>query len=82
MATDRREERVRQLMDGPHPHVPPDFSELAIEQGRRLVRRRRLLRNVLLTVALFAIVAFAIWALTAEPWNTQPTPVTPPGFDW
>lgn len=82
MTQSRREERVRELMDGPHPHVPPEFGQLAIERGHRLLRRKRWVRNAALAVLLLATVALMIWAAQTEPWNTQPTPRSPPGFGW
>lgn len=78
----RREERVRALMDGPHPHVPPELAQLALARGQRVLRRRRTVRNVLRLLLVLALVVLALWALSAQPWDPQTTPVTPPGFGW
>lgn len=82
MAGDRREEEVRRLMDGPHPHVPPDFAHAAIARGQRALRRRRLARHVGVMLGLAVILVFTVWAVNTQPWQGDSRPTTPPGIGW
>ncbi|MER6498741.1 hypothetical protein ABT218_04895 [Streptomyces sp. NPDC001455] len=72
-----KEDEVRRMLDGPHPRVPADLARRAVTRGGRLLRRRRLARRMLLVVAFAAVVAFAVWAATAQPWRTPPAATTP-----
>ncbi|MGW7005430.1 hypothetical protein ACWGCW_22155 [Streptomyces sp. NPDC054933] len=78
---DRKEVEVRRMLEVPHPPVPADLAERAAAVGRRLLRRRRLLRLALYAVLLAAAVAFTVWAATKWP-TPPPTNVTPPLRSW
>ncbi|MCK1795673.1 hypothetical protein MTQ01_06550 [Streptomyces sp. XM4193] len=80
---DRRERGVRQLLDGPHPYVPPGLVEEATVRGGRLLRRRRLTRRLALAAALLAVALFTVWAVHNRPWQHEPAaPAPPPGIGW
>ncbi|GHG79473.1 hypothetical protein [Streptomyces griseocarneus] len=78
---DRRETRLRHLLDGPRAQVPTDLAVRAAERGRRLLRRRRALRAAGWALLLAAAVAFGVWAATAEPWSARPAWQAPPPRD-
>ncbi|MFI9305377.1 hypothetical protein [Streptomyces triculaminicus] len=75
---DRREARLRRLLEGPRAQVPPDLAARAAERGRLLLRRRRALRAAAWALLVAAAVAFGVWAATAEPWEARPVQQTPP----
>ncbi|MEU6081414.1 hypothetical protein [Streptomyces sp. NPDC047108] len=79
---DRKQEEVRRMLDGPHPVVPPDLAARAAEHGRQLLARRRVVRAAVWVVLLAAAVAFAAWAVVAQPWVVPPTDTTPPLDGW
>ncbi|MEV6671691.1 hypothetical protein [Streptomyces sp. NPDC051162] len=79
---DRKEDEIRRMLERPHPAVPPDLALRAAEQGRRLLRRRRVLRAVAWGVLLVALAAFCVWAATARPWAPPPADVAPPLRGW
>lgn len=69
------------MLERPHPAVPPGLALRAAERGRRLLRRRRVLRAVAWGVLLMALVAFCAWAAT-RPWAAPPADVAPPLRGW
>ncbi|MFG2193167.1 hypothetical protein [Streptomyces sp. NPDC048639] len=79
---DRKQEEVRRMLDGPHPVVPPDLAARAADRGHRLLARRRVVRTVAWMVLLAAVVAFAVWAIVAQPWIVSPSDTTPPLDGW
>ncbi|MFI5981564.1 hypothetical protein ACIBEA_11875 [Streptomyces sp. NPDC051555] len=81
-APDRKEAEVRRLLEGPHPVVPVDLAAVAAARGTRLLRRRRTLRRVGWAVVFALVVAFAVWASLAHPWEIPPTDVAPPLRGW
>ncbi|MFJ4917067.1 MULTISPECIES: hypothetical protein [unclassified Streptomyces] len=78
----RKEDEVRRMLEGPHPQVPADLAERAVELGGRVLRRRRALRLLGLLVLIAAVAVFAVWAVTVQPWQAPPAPTTPPLGDW
>jgi ferric-dicitrate binding protein FerR (iron transport regulator) len=74
---DRKEERVRRLLDTPHPVVPPDLATRAADRGRRALRRRRsahaVLWVLLLAAVITAIVLLAVWWPNPDPLETTPS---------
>ena len=48
----------------------------------RIMRRRTVARRMLWLLLCAATVAFAVWALTAQPWVEPPSETTPPVSDW
>ncbi|WP_225847653.1 hypothetical protein [Streptomyces sp. HPF1205] len=58
----RRDDEVRRLLDTPHPAVPVDLAARAALRGRRIVHRRRVVRTLLWTLALAALIAGAVLA--------------------
>ncbi|MET9882290.1 hypothetical protein ABZZ20_03860 [Streptomyces sp. NPDC006430] len=81
-APDRKEDRVRQLLEGPHPVVPAWLAASAAARGDRLMRRRRALRRAGWTLLCAAVVAFTVWALLTHPWEVPPSGVSPPLEGW
>lgn len=75
---DRKQDEVRRLLEGPHPTVPADLAVRAAERGRRLLRRRRVLRAVLLVTALVALIALLALAATTWPVTPLEPPADPP----
>ncbi|MFG2403624.1 hypothetical protein ACGFR8_04650 [Streptomyces brevispora] len=80
--TGRREDEVRRMLEGPHPQVPADLAERAVERGGRLLRRRRALRVLGLLVLIAALAAFTAWAVSVQPWQSPPAETTPPLGGW
>ncbi|MFB7559580.1 hypothetical protein [Streptomyces brevispora] len=80
--TGRREDEVRRMLEGPHPQVPADLAERAVERGGRLLRRRRALRVLGLLVLIAALAAFTVWAVSVQPWQSSPAETTPPLDGW
>ncbi|MFF1924551.1 hypothetical protein ACFVW8_28775 [Streptomyces sp. NPDC058221] len=76
--TGRKEDEVRRMLEGPHPQVPADLAERAVQQGGRLLRRQRVLRLLGLLALVAAAVAFTVWAVTVQPWQVPPAETTPP----
>lgn len=75
---DRKETEVRGLLEGgPYAPVPPDLAQRAVRRGQRAQRRRRT-AQLLLWLFFAATVAFAAWAVLAEPWAGPPSRTTPP----
>ncbi|MFF5333153.1 hypothetical protein [Streptomyces sp. NPDC013181] len=79
--TGRREDRVRRMLEGPHPRVPADLAARAAERGGRLVRRRRTLRRLGTLLLVAAVAAFTVWALLVRPWEAPPA-TTPSPDGW
>ncbi|MEU3773743.1 hypothetical protein ABZ924_00405 [Streptomyces sp. NPDC046876] len=79
---DRKEDRVRRLMEGPHPVVPAGLAAAAAARGTRLLRRRRAWRRAGWTLLFAAAVAFAVWASLTRPWEVPPSEVSPPLEGW
>ncbi|MCQ4082214.1 hypothetical protein NGB36_16765 [Streptomyces sp. RB6PN25] len=67
------------MLDAPHPPAPPDLAERAMERGKRLLRRRRLLHAALWT--LLGVAAAAGTVLAVHYWP-QPTVIAPPMRGW
>ncbi|MFJ2089706.1 hypothetical protein ACIOEW_10590 [Streptomyces sp. NPDC087901] len=78
----RREDEVRRMLDTPHPQVPAELAARAAERGDRLLRRRRVLGRLWLLTAAAVVVAFAVWAVVAQPWQVPPAETTPPLEGW
>ncbi|WP_406383556.1 hypothetical protein [Streptomyces sp. NBC_01618] len=76
------EDEVRHMLDGPHPQVPAGLAQRAAERGARLLRRRRLAHRLMLLLTCAAVVAFLVWAVTAQPWQVPPAETTPPLEGW
>ncbi|MEV0322733.1 hypothetical protein ACIBKX_21125 [Streptomyces sp. NPDC050658] len=79
---DRKENAVRQLLEGTPPAVPAGLYEEAVRRGGRMLRRRRLLRRLMWLLLLAATVAFVIWASLTQPWVDPPSETTPPLTRW
>jgi hypothetical protein len=77
-----REAAVRRIMERAAPPVPPELYADILRRGTRMLRRRRAARRLMWLLLLTATVAFAIWALTAQPWVEPPSRTTPPVTDW
>ncbi|SES49460.1 hypothetical protein SAMN04487983_108010 [Streptomyces sp. yr375] len=77
-----REAAVRQLMERTPPHVPPELHADVVRRGGRMLRRRTIARWLLWVLLCAAIVAFAVWAVVAQPWVEPPSQTTPPLTDW
>lgn len=80
--TGRKEDEVRRMLEGPHPQVPVDLAERAVERGGRPLRRQRVLRLLGLLALIAAVAAFAVWAVTVQPWQAPPAETTPPLGGW
>ncbi|MDK1472653.1 hypothetical protein QNO07_04300 [Streptomyces sp. 549] len=81
-AQERKEQQVRQLMDGPRPAVPPELGSQAADIGRRRLHRRRAALAALWTVLTLATAVFCVWAAVTRPWEAPPDMVTPPLYGW
>ncbi|MGA4839933.1 hypothetical protein [Streptomyces sp. G45] len=80
---ERREAAVRQLLDSGAPaSVPADLYGEAVRRGARALRRRLVARRILWLLLLAAVVAFTVWAVTAQPWVSPPAETTPPLNRW
>ena len=80
---DHKQEAVRRLLEGPYPDIPPDLVPRAVERGRRLVRRRRVLHILALLVGLAALIALVVLAASAlPPADATAPPGEPPPLDW
>ncbi|MEU4655260.1 hypothetical protein AB0G32_15200 [Streptomyces sp. NPDC023723] len=77
-----REAAVRRVMERSAPRVPPGLYAEAVRRGGRLLRRRAAARRLLWLLLLAAAVAFALWALTVQPWVEPPSETTPPLTGW
>jgi ferric-dicitrate binding protein FerR (iron transport regulator) len=77
-----REAAVRQIMERAVPRVPPELHANVVRRGGRMLRRRTLARRLLWLLLFAAVVAFAVWATTAQPWVEPPSETTPPLTDW
>ncbi|MFF3498878.1 hypothetical protein [Streptomyces sp. NPDC003247] len=77
-----QEAAVRRIMHRTVPRVPPELHADAVRRGSRLLRRRALARRLLWLLLCAAVVLFAVWALTARPWEEPPSETTPPLTDW
>ncbi|MFH8800223.1 hypothetical protein ACH4F6_11600 [Streptomyces sp. NPDC017936] len=77
-----REAAVRQIMERAVPRVPPELHAEVVRLGGRMLRRRALVRRLLWLLLSAAVVAFAVWAVTAQPWVEPPSETTPPLTDW
>ncbi|MEU9732350.1 hypothetical protein [Streptomyces sp. NPDC048002] len=82
MNRSEREAAARRIMERTAPVVPPDLHAEAVRRGGRLLRRRRAARRLLWTLAFVAVVVFAVWALSVQPWVEPPSETTPPLTDW
>ncbi|MGP2437943.1 hypothetical protein [Streptomyces sp. JW3] len=78
----QREAAVRRIMEQTPPRVPPGLYAEAVRRGSRLLRRRAAVRRLLWLLLLAAAVAFAVWALTVQPWVRPPSETTPPLTGW
>ncbi|WP_328670098.1 hypothetical protein OG905_15675 [Streptomyces sp. NBC_00322] len=79
---ERKETEVRRMLETPHPQVPADLAARAAEHGTRLLRRHRALRRALWLLLVAAAIAFALWAMVAQPWAAAPSDTTPPLEGW
>ncbi|MGR4883194.1 hypothetical protein ACIPUC_27820 [Streptomyces sp. LARHCF249] len=79
---DRREDRVRRLLEGPYPTVPAGLAAGAAARGDRLLRRRRVLRRFGWALLFAAAAAFTVWAALTQPWTTPPADISPPLEGW
>ncbi|GAA2119601.1 hypothetical protein [Streptomyces synnematoformans] len=78
----RKEQAVRDLLDGPPPTVPPQLARLAADRGRRLLRRRLLLRGGVWLLLVAALVALTVWAVVSGTWVDDPAETTPDFEGW
>lgn len=77
-----REAAVRRIMERTPPQVPPELYADVVRRGGRMLRRRRIARRLMWLLLCAAVVAFALWALTARPWVEPPSETTPPVTGW
>ncbi|CAL9554322.1 hypothetical protein SUDANB43_04476 [Streptomyces sp. enrichment culture] len=77
-----REAAARRIMEQSPPRVPPDLCAEAVRRGGRILRRRRAVRRLAWLLLGAAAVAFAVWALTVQPWVEPPSETTPPVTGW
>ncbi|MFF8970643.1 hypothetical protein [Streptomyces sp. NPDC014995] len=77
-----REAAVRQIMERAVPRVPPELHADVVRRGSRMLRRRTVVRRLLWLLLCAGVVAFAVWAVTAQPWVEPPSETTPPLTDW
>ncbi|TQK52223.1 hypothetical protein FBY35_2651 [Streptomyces sp. SLBN-118] len=79
---ERKEAEVRRMLETPHPPVPTDLAARAAEHGARLLRRHQALRRAVWLMLVAAVIAFAVWAMVAQPWVVAPSDTTPPLEGW
>ncbi|MFF4832159.1 hypothetical protein [Streptomyces sp. NPDC001315] len=77
-----REAAARRIMERTPTRVPPDLCADAVRHGGRMLRRRTLARRLAWLLLFAAALAFAVWALTAQPWVEPPSDTTPPLTGW
>ncbi|WP_309095645.1 hypothetical protein [Streptomyces sp.] len=82
MSGNDREAAVRRLLERAQRPLPPEIHPEAVRRGTRVLRRRALARRTLWLLLFAAAVAFAVWALTAQPWVEPPSHTTPPLTGW
>ncbi|MFD3929458.1 hypothetical protein [Streptomyces sp. NPDC058614] len=82
MSVRDREAAVRQMLERTPPPVPPDLHADVVRRGSRILRRRTVARRLMWLLLLAAAVAFAVWAITAQPWVEPPSETTPPLTGW
>ncbi|WP_338699941.1 hypothetical protein V2W30_25020 [Streptomyces sp. Q6] len=76
---ERKESTVRAVLDAaPPPVVPAELYAEATRRGNRVLRRRRIARQVMWCLLCVAVVAFLVWATMARPWVEPPSTTTPP----
>ncbi|GAA4071805.1 MULTISPECIES: hypothetical protein [Streptomyces] len=76
---DRKTAEVRHLLEsGAHPVVPVELADRAAELGLRMLHRRRIARRLMWLLLMAAVIVFAVWAATVQPWVAPPSTVTPP----
>ncbi|WP_329116725.1 hypothetical protein [Streptomyces sp. NBC_01353] len=79
---ERKEDEVRRMLESTYPQVPGDLAARAVERGTRLLHRDRAVRRALWVLLAAAVLAFAVWASVAEPWQVPPSETTPPLEGW
>ena len=77
-----REVAARQVMEGTPPPVPPDLHAEVVRRGSRMLRRRQAGRRLMGVLLVAAVVVFAVWAATVQPWVVPPSETTPPLTGW
>ncbi|MFD5461127.1 hypothetical protein [Streptomyces olivaceus] len=82
MSRPKREAAARRILEQSPPRVPPELYAEAVRRGGRMLRRRTALRRLTWLVLGAAAVAFAVWALTVQPWAEPPSETTPPMTGW
>ncbi|GHI92421.1 MULTISPECIES: hypothetical protein [Streptomyces] len=82
MSRPKREAAARRILEQSPPRVPPELYAEAVRRGSRMLRRRTALRRLTWLVLGAAAVAFAVWALTVQPWVEPPSETTPPMTGW
>ncbi|WP_405924175.1 hypothetical protein [Streptomyces sp. NBC_00035] len=82
MSVRDREAAVRRMLERTPPPVPPDLYADVVRRGSRILRRRTVARRLMWLLLLAAAVAFAVWAITAQPWVEPPSETTPPLTGW
>ncbi|WP_326720968.1 hypothetical protein OHT59_17290 [Streptomyces sp. NBC_00243] len=82
MSARDREAAVRRMLERTPPPVPPDLYADVVRRGSRILRRRTVARRLMWLLLLAAAVAFAVWAITAQPWVEPPSETTPPLTGW
>lgn len=79
---DHRERAVRKMLDDPHPPVPPRLTAVAAARGRRMIRRRLLLKTAFWALLLATLVGLAVWAGVSNAWVDPPAETTPEFDNW
>ncbi|MFF5564361.1 hypothetical protein ACFY7Z_03690 [Streptomyces sp. NPDC012623] len=79
----RKEDEVWHMLRRERPEVPAGLVCRAAVRGARRLRLRRAARRLLWAVLVAAVVVFAVWAWTANPWYVPPpAETTPPLEGW